>query len=169
MPLVLENRGYQSNITVQNFQSVFYQTVGFTGHTSLMISGVKSSIYLVFVADKTPRTRTLWTGSIVLCVMIPICMALSAGIGSSNNDNQAGARGATASIFLYSISYAIFFNVMIWVVACKLSPFLRTKGMALAVATKAIVAVVLSQITPLATANVSWGYVYGTLKWNRSE
>ncbi|KAI1040028.1 hypothetical protein LB505_006011 [Fusarium chuoi] len=120
-------------------------------------------IYLVFVADKMPRTRTLWCGSIVLCVMIAICMALSAEFGSSHNDNQTGARGAIASIFLYSMSYAIFFNAMIWVVPSELFPFfLRTKGMALAVATKAIVAIVLSQITPLAIANVSWRYVHHT-------
>ncbi|TVY67227.1 High-affinity glucose transporter [Fusarium oxysporum f. sp. cubense] len=151
---------------IQNFQGVFYQTVGFTGRTALLISGVYGMmgiigqiIYLVFVADKMPRTRTLWSGSIVLCVMIAICMALSAEFGSSNNDNQAGARGAIASIFLYSMSYAIFFNAMIWVVPSELFPFfLRTKGMALAVATKAIVAIVLSQITPLAIANVSWRY-----------
>lgn len=154
----------RSNTILQNFQGVFYQTVGFTGRTALLISGVYGMmgiigqiIYLVFVADKMPRTRTLWSGSIVLCVMIAICMALSAEFGSSNNDNQAGARGAIASIFLYSMSYAIFFNAMIWVVPSELFPFfLRTKGMALAVATKAIVAIVLSQITPLAIANVSW-------------
>ncbi|KAF5578576.1 high-affinity glucose transporter [Fusarium subglutinans] len=151
---------------IQNFQSVFYQTVGFTGRTSLLISGVYGMmgiigqvVYLVFVADKMPRTRTLWCGSIVLCVMISICKALSAEFGSSNNENQAGARGAIASIFLYSMSYAIFFNAMIWVVPSELFPFsLRTKGIALAVATKAIVAIVLSQITPLAIANVGWRY-----------
>ncbi|KAF5663030.1 high-affinity glucose transporter [Fusarium circinatum] len=151
---------------IQNFQSVFYQTVGFTGRTSLLISGVYGMmgiigqvIYLVFVADKMPRTRTLWSGSIVLCVKISICMALSAEFGSSNNENQAGARGAIVSIFLYSMSYAVFFNDMIWVVPSEIFPFfLRTKGMALAVATKAIVAIVLSQITPLAIANVGWRY-----------
>jgi hypothetical protein len=122
-----------------------------------MMGIIGQIIYLVFVADKMPRTRTLWSGSILLCVMIAICMALSAEFGSSNNDNQAGARGAIASIFLYSMSYAIFFNAMIWVVPSELFPFfLRTKGMALAVATKAIVAIVLSQVTPLAIANVSW-------------
>ncbi|KAF4445484.1 putative transporter (major facilitator superfamily) [Fusarium austroafricanum] len=151
---------------IQNFQGVFYKTVGFTGRTSLLISGVYGMmgilgqlIYLFLVADKMPRTRTLWIGSIILCVMISICMALSAEFGSSSNDNQTGARGAIASIFLYSMSYAIFFNAMIWVVPSELFPFfLRTKGMALAVASKAIVAIVLSQITPLAIANVSWRY-----------
>ncbi|CZR43762.1 uncharacterized protein FPRO_07321 [Fusarium proliferatum ET1] len=73
----------------------------------------------------------LWCGSIVLCVMIAICIALSAEFGPSHNDSEASARGAVASVLLYSISYAIFFNAMVW-----------TKGMDLAVATKAIVTIV---------------------------
>jgi hypothetical protein len=55
--------------------------------------------------------------------------------------------------------YAIFFNAMIFVVPSELFPFfLRTKGLSFAVFIKAIVAIVLSQITPVAIANVSWRY-----------
>ncbi|QKD56722.2 general substrate transporter [Fusarium oxysporum Fo47] len=151
---------------IQNFQNVFYQAVGFNGRTALLISGVYGMmciigqvIYLAFVADKLPRTLTLWSGSLVLSSMIAICMALSAQFGSVDNENQAGARAAIASIFVYSLSYAIFFNAMIWVVPSELFPFfLRTKGLAFAVASKSVVAIVLSQVTPLAIANVSWRY-----------
>ncbi|KAF4964198.1 hypothetical protein FSARC_7832 [Fusarium sarcochroum] len=151
---------------IQNFQSVFYQTVGFTGRTALLISGVYGMmgaigqvIYLIFVADKLPRTRTLWVGSLVLSSMIAICMALSAQSGSADNSNQAGARAAIASIFIYSLSYAIFFNAMVWVVPSELFRlFLRTKGLASAVASKSVIAIVLSQVTPLALADVSWRY-----------
>jgi hypothetical protein len=149
---------------IQNFQGIFYQTVGFTGRKSLLISGVYGMmgiigqiIYLVVVADKWPRTRTLWSGSLVLSSMIAILMALSATYGSTDNNNAAGARAAIAAIFLYSMCYAIFFNAMIWVVPSELFPFfLRTKGLAFAVAAKSVAAIVLSQITPLAIANVSW-------------
>jgi sugar porter (SP) family MFS transporter len=149
---------------IQNFQSIFYATVGFTGKTSLLISGVYGMmgiigqlIYLFVVADKWPRTRTLWTGSVVLSVAISICMALSAQFGSSGNKNEAGARAAIAFIFIYSMCYAVFFNAMIWVVPSELFPFfLRSKGLAFAVASKSVVAIALSQITPLAIASVSW-------------
>lgn len=152
---------------IQNFQGIFYQTVGFTGRTALLISGAYGMmgilgqiIYLAVVADRWPRTRTLWTGSVVLSSMIAICMGLSAVFGTKDNRNDAGARAAIAFIFLYSMCYAIFFNAMIWVVPSELFPFfLRTKGLAFAVATKSIIAIVLSQITPLAIANVSWRYV----------
>lgn len=149
---------------IQNFQGIFYQTVGFTGRTALLISGVYGMmgiigqvIYLFVVADRWPRTRTLWSGSLVLSCMIALLMALSATYGSADNDNAAGARAAIAAIFIYSACYAIFFNAMIWVVPSELFPFfLRTKGLAFAVATKSVAAIVLSQITPLAIENVSW-------------
>lgn len=149
---------------IQNFQNIFYATVGFTGQRALLISGaygmmgiIGQVIYLVVVADKWPRVRTLWSGSLVLSIMIAICMALSAQFGDGSN--EAGARAAIAFIFLYSMSYAIFFNAMIWVVPSELFPFfLRSKGLAFAVFSKAVVAIVLSQITPVALANVSWRY-----------
>ncbi|KAF4924268.1 High-affinity glucose transporter [Colletotrichum viniferum] len=151
---------------IQNFQNIFYATVGFTGRTALLISGaygmmgiIGQVIYLAVVADRWPRTRTLWSGSLVLSAMIALCMALSAVYGNKDNDNAAGARAAIAAIFVYSMCYAIFFNAMIWVVPSELFPFfLRTKGLAFAVATKSVTAIVLSQITPLAIASVSWRY-----------
>jgi len=150
---------------IQNYQNIFYATVGFTGKTSLLISGVYGImgvlgqvIYLLFVADKWPRTRTLWIGSIFLCVMISICMALSAEYPAGTT-SIAGPRAAIAFIFIYSCGYAVFFNAMVWVVPSELFPFfLRSKGLGLAVFTKAVVAIVLSQITPIALQNIGWRY-----------
>jgi hypothetical protein len=115
-------------------------------------------IYLVFVADKWPRTRTLWIGSLFLCVIISICMALSAEFPAGTT-NPTGPRAAIAFIFIYSCGYAVFFNAMVWVVPSELFPFfLRSKGMGLAVFCKAVTAIVLSQITPIALQNVGWRY-----------
>ncbi|TLD18550.1 hypothetical protein PspLS_10271 [Pyricularia sp. CBS 133598] len=151
---------------IQNFQSIFYETVGFTGRQALLISGVYGMmgvvgqvVYLLFVADKWPRVRTLWTGSVLLSIMIAVCMALSAVYGSSSGGNQDGARAAIAMIFIYSATFSIFFNAMAWVVASELFPyFLRSKGASLAVTAKSVVAIVLSQITPVALANISWRF-----------
>ncbi|ETN41464.1 uncharacterized protein HMPREF1541_03400 [Cyphellophora europaea CBS 101466] len=151
---------------IQNYQTIFYAQVGFTGRTSLLISGVYgmmgvigTALYLTLVADKWPRARTLWTGSLALTVNISICMALSARFGSSGDDGGNGARAAIAFIFIYSAVFAMFFNAMIWVVPSELFPmFLRSKGLAFAVCLKSIVAIVLSQITPTALANIGWRY-----------
>jgi uncharacterized membrane protein YccC len=122
-----------------------------------MMGIIGQLIYLFVVADRWPRKWTLIGGSGVLSVMLAICMALSAQYGTKGNNNEAGARAAIGFIFIYSMCYAIFFNAMIWVVPSELFPFfLRTKGLAFAVLSKSITAIVLSQITPLALANVSW-------------
>ncbi|KAJ5757231.1 hexose carrier protein [Penicillium nucicola] len=157
---------FSGSSVIQNYQSSFYEAVGFTGKTSLMISGIYGImgvlgqvIYLFFAADKWPRTRTLWVGSGFLSVMIAICMALSALYGDASTGNISGARAAIAMIFLYSCGYAVFFNATIWVVPSEILPFsLRAIGMALAVFCKSVSAIVLSQITPTALQNVGWRY-----------
>jgi MFS family permease len=157
---------FSGSSVIQNYQSSFYEAVGFTGRTSLLISGIYGImgvigqvIYLFFAADKWPRTRTLWVGSVFLSVMIAICMALSALYGDSNTGNISGARAAIAMIFLYSCGYAVFFNATIWVVPSEILPFsLRATGMGLAVFCKSVSAIVLSQITPTALQNVGWRY-----------
>lgn len=150
---------------IQNYQTIFYAQVGFTGQTSLLISGVYgmmgiigTALYLLFVADKWPRVRTLWSGSFILAANISICMALSAEFGGDvASRNVHGARASIAFIFIYSAVFAMFFNAMIWVVPSELFPmFLRSKGLAFAVCMKSIVAIVLSQITPVAMENVAW-------------
>ncbi|KAF5565876.1 sugar transporter [Fusarium napiforme] len=151
---------------IQNFQNTFHAIVGITGRQSLLVSGIYgfmgvigTIIYLGIVADRWPRARTLWTGSLALSVSIAICMALSATYGQAGESNMAGARASIAFIFIYSATFAIFFNAMIWVVPSELFPtILRSKGMAFAVSSKSVVAIVLSQITPLALAEVSWRF-----------
>ncbi|KAK8054509.1 hypothetical protein PG994_009576 [Apiospora phragmitis] len=149
---------------IQNFQNIFYAAVGFAGQQALLISGVYGlmgvigqTFYLVVVADRWPRVRTLSAGSVVLAVLIAVCMALSAVYGRADNTNLDGAHGAIAFIFIYSAAYAIFFNGTIWVVCSELFPFfLRSRGTAFGVFLQSIVAIVLSQVTPIALAQVSW-------------
>ncbi|KAH8747898.1 general substrate transporter [Hyaloscypha finlandica] len=150
---------------IQNYQSIFYASVGYTGRTSLLISGIYGFMgvsgqiaYLCFVADKWLRTRTLWIGSAFLCIMISIIMALSAEFPAGTKD-PSGPRAAIAFIFIYSFGYALFFNAMVWVVPVELFPFfLRSKGLGLGVFSKAVVAIVLAQITPIAIQHVGWKY-----------
>lgn len=97
-------------------------------------------------------------GSAFLCIMISIIMALSSQFLAGTTD-PSGPRAAIAFIFIYSFGYALFFNAMVWVVPVELFPFfLRSKGLGLAVFCKAVVAIVLAQITPIAIQNVGWKY-----------
>ncbi|KAF5618073.1 high-affinity glucose transporter [Fusarium tjaetaba] len=137
---------------IQNFQNTFYAIVGITGRKSLLVSGIYGFMGMASCSN-------MWTGSLALSVSIAICMALSATYGQAGQSNMAGARASIAFIFIYSATFAIFFNAMIWVVPSELFPtFLRSKSMAFAVSSKSVVAIVLSQVTPLALAEVSWRF-----------
>ncbi|KAL4954716.1 general substrate transporter [Aspergillus filifer] len=157
---------FSGSQVIQNYQGTFYAAVGFTGKSSLLISGIYGImgvlgqvIYLFCAADKWPRTRTLWVGSSFLSVMIFVCMAMSAVYGQEDNRIMSGARAAIAMIFFYSCGYAVFFNATIWVVPSELFRFfLRSTGMGLAVFSKSVAAVVLSQITPTAMENMGRRY-----------
>ncbi len=101
-------------------------------------------------------TRYLGIGSLLMAVTLAICMALSARFPSGST-NKAGGYAAIAFIFLNSLTFSIFFNALIYAASSELFPhFLRSKGMSLAVLCKAVVAIVLSQITPIAIKNISW-------------
>ena len=63
-----------------------------------------------------------------MIVIISICMALNAMYGDGST--KAGARAAIAMIFLYSVTYAVFLNATIWVIAAEILPyFLRSQGL----------------------------------------
>ncbi|KAL2681420.1 hypothetical protein Neosp_009031 [[Neocosmospora] mangrovei] len=149
---------------IQNFQSIFYNAVGFKGNTALLISAIYGFmgvigqvISLTLIADKWKRTTTLWMGCLVLAINLAICMALSAEF--SDGSNLAASRATIAFIFLYSCCYAIFFNSTVWVVASEILPvFLRSKGLGLATFCQGVASIIMSQITPIAMNNIGWQY-----------
>ena len=92
--------------------------------------------------------------------MISIIIALSAEFPAGTKD-PSGPRAAIAFIFIYSFGYALFFNAMVWVVPVELFPFfLCSKALGLAVFCKAVVAIVLAQITPVPIQEVHWRYYF---------
>ncbi|RKK79193.1 hypothetical protein BFJ71_g16302 [Fusarium oxysporum] len=149
---------------IQNFQSIFYAAVGFTGDKALLISGIYGFmgvigqiISLTLIADKWKRTTTLWVGCAALAANLAICMALSARF--SDGSNLAASRATIAFIFLYSCVFAAFFNSTVYVVSAELLPtFLRSKGLSLATFLTGVTAIVMTQITPIAMDKIGWKY-----------
>lgn len=85
-------------------------------------------------------------------------MALSSKF-PTGSQNKSGGYAAIAFIFIYSTCFAVFFNGLIYAASAELFPhFLRSKGMSLAVWGKAVIAIVISQITPIALRNITWRY-----------
>lgn len=155
---------FSGALAIQNYQSLLYANLGFTGKQALLVSGyygimgiVGQVINLLFVSDRWPRVRTLYVGCIVLAAVISVLMALSRYYGSGGNVN--GARAGVAFIFIHSVVYASFFNSTVFTVPAEYFPaHLRGYGTALAFMCESITAVWLTQVTPVAFETITYRY-----------
>jgi len=96
-------------------------------------------------------------GCIVLACELSILMALSAEYG--NGGNLAGASAGIAFIFIFSASYALFFNSTTYIVSAEVLPqHLRSYGMGVAFASQGVTSLWLGQITPIAFAAITWSF-----------
>ncbi|KAF8846630.1 general substrate transporter [Acephala macrosclerotiorum] len=149
---------------IQAYQGILYNSLSFSGSTVLLISGcygimgvIGQALNLWLVADKWPRVRTLVIGCIVLACELSILMALSAKYG--HGGNLAGASAGIAFIFIFSASYALFFNSTTYIVAAEVLPqHLRSYGMGIAFSCQGISSLWLGQITPIAFAAITWRF-----------
>lgn len=84
-------------------------------------------------------------------------MALSAQCGTG--ENRAGAAAGIAVIFVFSASYAVFFNSTAFVLAAEVLPqHLRSYGMGLSLACQGCFGIWISQVTPIAFATIQWRF-----------
>jgi hypothetical protein len=167
---------------IQNYQSLLYAALGYEGNQILLISGIYGLmgligqfICLAFVADRWPRVRTMCkrtaypsvkykpltqsidTGCLSLAVLLSILMPISKFFGDGHDAN--GSRAGIAFIFIYSITFAIFINGMVYVLAAELFPFhLRSHGTSIAILAMSCGQILLTQVTPLAFAAITWKY-----------
>jgi hypothetical protein len=76
-----------------------------------------------------------------------------------NGENLAGAGAGIAFIFIFSASYALFFNSTAYVVSADVLPqHLRSYGMGVAFACQGISSLWLGQIAPIAFAAIKWKF-----------
>ncbi|VUC35347.1 unnamed protein product [Clonostachys rosea] len=151
---------------VQNYQSLFYAGLGFKGNTILLLSGCYGFMGLfgqianmLWVSDKWSRTKTMYTGSIVLALFLVLLAIMSRFFGDGSN--LGGAAAGIAFIFLYSAFYAVFFNSTVWVIVAEIFPqHLRGNGNSFAVFSMSVTNIWLSQITPLAFEALVWKFYF---------
>ncbi|KAK4929636.1 hypothetical protein LTR66_016146, partial [Elasticomyces elasticus] len=154
------------SLAIQNYQSLMYEALGFSGREVLLISGcygfmgvIGQVINLAGVSDRWPRVRTMWVGCIVLAAMLSILAALSKEYGSGQN--IAGARAGVAFIFIYSALYAVFFNSTLYTVAAEIFPqHLRGYGTGVAALCQGVSGIWMGQVTPYAFDAISWKYYF---------
>ncbi|KAL2819279.1 general substrate transporter [Aspergillus cavernicola] len=152
------------SLAIQNYQSLLYEALGFSGQGILLISGcygfmgiVGQLINLAGVSDKWPRVRTMWIGCLTLACLLAVVAALSKLYG--NGENISGARAGVAFIFLYSATYAVFFNSTLYTIAAEMFPqHLRGYGTGVAALCQGVSGIWMGQITPYAFAALEWKY-----------
>ncbi|OJJ43673.1 hypothetical protein ASPZODRAFT_19390 [Penicilliopsis zonata CBS 506.65] len=150
--------------TIQNYQTDFYDLVGYTGNQALLVTGVYGFmgvigqiINIAVVADRIGRRTTMWVGSFGLAICTAITMAMTATVGSST----AKANTAIAFIFIYSAWYAVFFNTTSSLLVTEIFPFrLRALGFGVASFCGFCVNILLSEVSPLAFDGIGWKYYF---------
>lgn len=163
---------------IRNYQTKFYNLVGYTGNSALLVSAIYGlmgvlgqAINITLVADKRGRKTTMCklvlaskvhvhsidaisgVGSFVLVICNIITMAMTATVGTS----KAKGEVAIAFIFIYSGCYAIFFNSTNYLIISEIFPFhLRAVGFGVSNFIGNCVGIALAQVSPLAFDGIGW-------------
>lgn len=91
--------------------------------------------------------------------MLSVVAALSKEFG--DGANVTGAQAGVAFIFLYSLTYALFFNSTLYTIAAEMFPqHLRGYGTGVAALCQGISGIWMGQITPFAFEAISWKYYF---------
>jgi hypothetical protein len=162
---------------IQNYQMEFYNLVGYTGNSALLVSAIYGLmgvlgqvINITLVADKRGRKTTMCKlepahsdinstdsasgiGSFVLVICNIITMAMTATVGTSKTKGEV----AIAFIFIYSGCYAIFFSSTNYLIISEIFPFhLRAVGFGVSDFIGNCVGIALAQVSPLAFEGIGW-------------
>ena len=90
------------------------------------------------------------------------CLALEAGLTAAyapTGSNKGGLGAAVFALYFFMIFYSIGMDVGGYVYYSEIWPnHLRSRGLALAVATNALTDLVYLQVTPTAFATIGWKY-----------
>ncbi|KAF7198364.1 High-affinity glucose transporter [Pseudocercospora fuligena] len=154
-----------SNI-IQNYQNVMYANLGYEGNTALLITAIYGfmalvgQIFSIFtVADHWPRRRTVITGWLTLAGCLIVLTVLSALYGEDGNPNKAGQRAGIAFIFLFALSYSVFFNSAVWVIVAEIFPLeLRAVGVGWSTFSQYLTAIWLSYGASYAFEVITWKF-----------
>ncbi|KFY18464.1 hypothetical protein V493_08590 [Pseudogymnoascus sp. VKM F-4281 (FW-2241)] len=162
--IVLQVGCVSGALAVQQYQSILYASLGYTGRKALLITACYSFmgvlgqfINILAISDKWPRVRTMWVGCLSLGVALSLLMAISRFYG--NGLNPSGAQAGVAFIFIYSALYAMFFNSTLHTIPPEYFPaHLRGYGLSVGDFFQGVSNIWLSQVTPYAFDAIRWKY-----------
>ncbi|KAL2828546.1 general substrate transporter [Aspergillus pseudoustus] len=162
--IVLQVGSLSGTMVIQQYQSILYASLGYTGQKALLITGcygfmgfAGQILNIIGIADRWPRVRTMWFGCIALAICLSILMALSRFYGDGTN--ETGARTGVAFVFIFSLVFALFFNSTLHTIPPEYFPVhLRGYGLAVADFAQGVTNIWLNQVTPSAFDAIHWKF-----------
>jgi hypothetical protein len=160
--------GQFTGINVLNyFGPQLYSALGFAHNKLLLIQGIYGAVgpitnffFITFILDSVGRKKPLLFGAGSLVVLFSILSALLASFPPTTVINPAAQRAGVAVIFMMSIVFSLSFGPVSWVLASEVFPTRsRSLGTAAATCSNWGINVLISQVSPIALANIGWRYV----------
>lgn len=115
--------------------------------------------FITLLLDRVGRKRPLLFGAGSLVLLFSALAAIIASFPPATSPNDSAQRAGIAMIFLMSIVFSLSFGPVSWVLASEVFPT-RTRSIGTAVATCSNWAlnVLLSEVSPIAMANIGWKF-----------
>ncbi|KAK4629253.1 Sugar transport protein 14 [Fulvia fulva] len=156
-----------SNI-IQNYQNLMYANLGYEGKQALLITTIYGfmalvgQIFSIFsIADRWPRRRTVIPGWLTLASCLIILAVISALYGQDGSGNRAGQLAGIAFIFLFALSYSVFFNSAVWVIVAEIFPLeLRAIGVGWSTFSQYLTAIWLIYGASYAFEIITWRFYF---------
>lgn len=109
--------------------------------------------------DRTGRRPLLLIGVGGCCISLILEAAMSAAFAETNSGNTAGLRAGVAFAYLFLAFYSVGIDVAGVVFYSEIFPnHIRTKGIALSIATISLTDLVYLQVAQLAFETIGWKY-----------
>ncbi|KAK8214026.1 general substrate transporter [Phyllosticta capitalensis] len=158
---------------INYYQTIMYDSLGFTGDTGLLVTGIYNCvgpitnfIFITLILDRVGRKKPLLFGTVGITLAL-VCEAI---VNSQNTD--AHSRGLSiAGVFFYflvTVLFSLSFGSISWVYASEIMPMqIRARGSAFATGIgNWLVATVWNQVSPQGLGHIGWKFYFVFICWN---
>ncbi|GJN72392.1 hypothetical protein PLICBS_006465 [Purpureocillium lilacinum] len=155
------------------YQTVMYESLGFTGNTKLLVAGVYNCcgpianlIFIVFIADRFGRRKSLICG--VVAITLALICESAINSQNTNGDKHSLSIVGVAFLFCVTIFFSLSFGPVSWIYMAEIMPYqIRAKGCAFATGIgNWLVSTFWAQVSPIALKELGWKFYFLFVAWN---
>ncbi|KAK2606435.1 hypothetical protein QQS21_003128 [Conoideocrella luteorostrata] len=155
------------------YQTIMYESLGFTGKTKLLVAGIYNCVgpianlfFIAFLIDRVGRKRPLIFGTIAISIAL-ICEGV---VNSQNLDGSRHGLSIAGVAFLFSVSiiFSVSFGPVSWTYMSEVMPYqIRGKGCAFATGIgNWLVSTFWAQVSPIALGHLGWRFYFVFVAFN---